>query len=79
LNEKQELELKKLYEEPILMKLGFSRNFPRKVLYMRKSALGIGLMTPKTIIDIMKLKLYVGNVRKIGNAQKALEIHHDFQ
>ena len=79
LNEKQELELRKLYEEPMLIKLGFSRNFPRKVLYMRKSALGIGLMAPKTIIDTMKLKLYIGNVRRIGNATQALDIHHDFQ
>ena len=79
LNEKQEIELKRLYEEPLLMKLGFSRNFPRKVLYMRKSAFGIGIMAPKTILDTMKLKLYIGNVRRNGNAGKAIEIHQDFR
>jgi len=58
---RQEKELKQLYEEPLLIKISFSRKFPRKVLYMRKIALGIGIMSLRTIIDTLKLKLFIGN------------------
>ena len=60
----QEKELKGMCEEPILMKLGLSKKFPRAVLFSRKSALGVGLMEPHTIIDVLKLKLFIGNMRK---------------
>ena len=39
--EQQENELKKIYESVILKKLGLSEKFPRKILYARKSALGL--------------------------------------
>ena len=64
LNSREEEELKRIYEEPLLIKLGLGRKFPRIVLYKRKSALGIGLMKPSTVIAILKLKSYIGNRRK---------------
>ena len=45
----------------ILRKLGLSEWFPRDVLYLRKTALGVGIIKPSTIIDILALKLYVGH------------------
>ena len=68
LNKKQEDELRRIYEQPMLIKLGLSRKYPRTALYSRKSALGIGLMKPNTIIAILKLKSYIGNKRRLGNA-----------
>ena len=79
LNVCQEKELKRLYEEPLLIKMGFSRKFPRKVLYMRKTALGIRIISPWIIIDTLKLKLFVGNKWKIGNACNSIEIQKDYQ
>ena len=79
LNPKEEVELKRIYEEPMLIKLGLSRKFPRVVLYMRKSALGIGLMAPSTIIAILKLKQYIGHSRKRGNAGKAIQMQEEYR
>jgi len=78
LTDNQEKELKKIYEEPLLIKLGFSRNFPRRVLYSRKSALGIGIMKPSTIINILKVKLYLGNKRKEGVANEAIKLQEEY-
>ena len=44
-----------------MQKLGLNRNFPETVLYTRHSALGLGLMNPKMILDMLKLKLYIKN------------------
>ena len=68
LNDEQEKELKRIYEEPMLMKLGLSKKFPRAALCSRKSTLGIGLMEPSTIVDVLKLKLFIGSMRKRGNS-----------
>ena len=76
---KQEKELRRIYEEPILIKLGLGRKFPRTALYSRKSVLGVGLMTPSTIIACLKLKLYVGNKRKLGNAEDSIAIQEAYQ
>ena len=77
LNDKQERELKRIYKEPILNKLGFSKKFPRNVLYARKSALGIGLMEPNTIIAMLKLKLYVGSKRGRGNSWESVKVQEE--
>ena len=77
LNEKQNDALKQIYEEPLLMKLGLSRKFPRKILYSRKSALGVGIMTPLTIIAMLKAKLYLGNVRAKGVTNEAVQLHEE--
>ena len=50
--------------EPVLLKkLGLSEKFPREILYARKSALGVGLLKPSTIITILTLKLYLEHMR----------------
>ena len=78
LTDNQEKELKKIYEEPLLIKLGLSRNFPRRVLYSRKSALGIGIMKPSTIINILNAKLYLGNKRMEGVANEAIKLQEEY-
>ena len=61
-----------MHEEPLLMKLGLSRKFSRDVLHGRKSALGVGDMTPNTIIAILKAKTCVGNIRRRGETNNAI-------
>ena len=78
LTDNQENELKKIYEEPLLVKLGLSRNFLRRVLYSRKSALGIGIMEPSTIINILKAKLYLGNKRMEGVANEVIKLQEEY-
>ena len=78
LSEKQEIALQQIYKEPLLVKLGLSRKFPRDVLYSRKSALGIGIMKPSTIIDTLKAKLYLGNVRRAGVAHSAIRLQEEY-
>ena len=34
-------------------------------------------MTPKTIIDILKAKLYIGNVRRRGETSRVIELHSE--
>ena len=72
LHTKEENELKRIYEAILLSKLRFRKKFPRTALYSRKSALGIGLMTPSTIIDILKLKIHVVNKQKKRNVVDAI-------
>jgi len=61
LNAKEENKLKQIYEESILIKIGFSKKFSRSNLYMRKSTLGLELMETRMIIDMLKLNLYIRN------------------
>lgn len=59
----------KTYEPVILKKRGPSKKFPRKALHARKSVLGVGLMKPSTMIEIIALILCIGHKRlgtKIG-------------
>jgi len=74
----QEKELKQIYKEPLLIKLGLSRNFPQSILYSRKSALGIEIMTPNIIIAILKAKLYLGNMRVGSNTTKAVSVQEEY-
>ena len=60
------------------MKLGLSKKFPRDVLYSRKSALGVGIIKPSTIIDTLKAKLYLGNVRRGGVTSNAIKLHEEY-
>lgn len=72
----QEKILKKICEPIILKKLGLSQNFPRTVLHSRKSALGVGLLVPRTIVDELSLKLHLGHRRaedRIGNMMQIIE------
>ena len=60
----QELKLIRIYKQMILWKLRLSKKFPRRILYVRKSVLGIGIMKPSTIVDTLALKLYISYKRQ---------------
>ena len=77
INKRQEKILKSIYESVILNKMGLSIKFPRKVLYARKSALGVGLMAPRTIMSILALKLYVSYQRGETRVSKMININED--
>ena len=77
LNLKQVNILKKIYEPVILRKMGLSEKFPRSVLYSRKSALGVGLMSPDTIISSLALKLYTGHNRYKSELSKIIRINEE--
>ena len=55
--------MKKIYELVILKKLRLSENFPQRILYARKMALRVRLIALRIIMDILALRLYVGNER----------------
>ena len=64
----------KIYEPVILRKLGLSIKFPSNILYARKSMLGVKLMSPSTIMDILALKLYIGYNRGESEVAKIIKI-----
>lgn len=58
LSQMEELELKRIHDTPILKKLGLSIKLPCEVMYMRKTALGLGLIEPNVVLTILTLKQY---------------------
>ena len=73
INPKQEEILMKLSEPVILKKIQLSVKFPREVLYARKSALGIGLMKPSTILAVLAAQLYFGYQRMKDDTSKMIQ------
>ena len=69
-NKKQCEELKKIFELPV-RKMGLGNNFPRKLLYVKKSALGIGLIEPKMVIDSLALNFHAGNKISKGELKRS--------
>ena len=63
LTAKEEIELRKLCEEPMLRKFGLSSNFPRDVMHVSKEMLGLGLFLPSTMTATQGLRLHLGNKR----------------
>ena len=76
-NEKQIKELKKNYEISMIRKLGLGDKFPRKLLHMQKKRLGVRLIEPNTVIDVLVLRLHVGNKTLQGAVSKTLEVHEE--
>jgi len=74
LNEKQLRILEKMYEVPILKKLGLGKKFPRHLLYVRKSALSIGLIRSKTVLAMTALQQYIRSYRLNNNIAKMINI-----
>ena len=66
-------ELKKIYEVPMLKKLHLAEKFPRKIMHVEKSVLGLGLMSLKTTLAIQNMKLCVGNTRAKTNVCDMIE------
>ena len=77
LNEKQFRELEKIYEGPMLKKINLSEKFPRTLMYVDKRACGLGLMRPKTTMDILKLKLHIGNGRLESNVNDVVKVNEE--
>ena len=72
-----ELVLRKLCEETILNKLGFSKKFLRNVQHVRRIVLGIGLIKLKTIFKILALKLCTGYQRANIRIVRLIQINED--
>ena len=62
-------------ELPIIRKLG--DKFPRKLSCVKKTSLGVGLITPQTAIDMLALKLWVGNKRLQGQVSNVTQAHKE--
>ena len=60
INDRQEKYLQSIYEITIFNKLRLSKKFLRQILYARRDMIGIGLICPKTVINILATKLYIG-------------------
>ena len=67
----------KISEIVLLVKLGLSEKFPRRIIYTRKSALGVGLLKPSTIVSFLALKLYLGHKRKSDRMSKIISINKE--
>ena len=74
IHEKEEQELRRLYEVPLLNKLGFSDTFLRDMMYVSKEILRLDLFLPKTMIAMHRLKLYLGNKRIKLNAARIINV-----
>jgi len=57
--------------------MNLSEKFPRSVLCSRKTALGIGLLSPSATIDVLALKLYLGNQRLNEKVAKMIQANED--
>ena len=55
------------------MRLG--DKFPRKLLHVKKSVLGIGLIEPETVMDWLAIKLHVENKRSKGDLTRVTNAH----
>ena len=55
--------LQKMYGKIIIKKLGVEENFLRGVLYSRRNTVGYGLVKAETVLAMISMKLYVGNIR----------------
>ena len=45
----------------MIRKVGLCNNFPRPLLCVQKSFLGVGSIEPNTSIDMIAMKLHIGN------------------
>ena len=63
LDNEQEYILQNIYEIPFLWNLQLSEKIPKEVLCIRQSALEIRLIKLSMAVDVLALKLYLGNKR----------------
>ena len=52
----------------MIRKLVLGDKFPRKLSCVRKLAFGTGIIDPTTAIDVLALKLHVGNKKEIKDS-----------
>ena len=60
LTNKQEEILRAIHEEMIAEKIGLGKKFPRRILCVQKTTIGVGLIKPSTAVKMQALKLYIG-------------------
>ena len=58
-------ESKLSHQLPIIRKLGLGNKIPWKLLYINKSALGVGAISQRSETDILDIKSYIGNRMKL--------------
>ena len=61
----------------MITKLGLGDNFPRKLLHLPKSRLGVGLIERNTVIEILAIRLHVGNIIFQGDVCKIVDLHEE--
>ena len=64
-------------ELPMMRKLGIGDKYPRKLLHVKKTSLGVGLTTPQTAIDSLAMKLWVGNKRLQEEVSNVMQVHEE--
>ena len=74
INEAHENEIIRMIKPVMLIKLGFSVNFPQDMMRILKEILGLGLFLPSTMIVIQVLRLYLGNKRIKSNASRMIAV-----
>ena len=80
LTDAQAKQLRRIYEGPLLKKLGYSEKFPRPLMYVDIRHMGLGFLTPRTIVDQLQLKLLVGHNRlKTQTNELLLDLHETLQ
>ena len=57
--------------------MGLGDNFPRKVLHVKKSALGLGLTEPQTTVDHLVIKSCTGNKRSKVKWTNMMSMHKE--
>ena len=77
LSEMEEDEMKRIHENTTLNKLWLSVKFPREAIYMRKTALGLGLLEPNTVVSILILKQYFGHMRIVSDASNVIKTNEE--
>ena len=73
----QEQILIKISKTVLLVKLGLSKKFPRRILYARQSALGVGLLKWPMIVLFLALKLYLRYIRKSNTISIIISINEE--
>ena len=76
--DKQNNELRKLYETLIARKLRLGAKFLRRILYTRRNTIEIRLVQPKTMIVMSILKQYIGNCRMMNRVFSMIKISKEW-
>ena len=56
----------------MIRKVGLGNNLPRKLSCVWKSSLGIGSIEPNTSMEILAIKLHIGNIKSQGEVSKVI-------
>ena len=65
-------ELRKACKIVMVKKLNLEATFPRRLLYARHTAIGVGLLQPHIIVAMATLKQYISNIRLMYNIEQMI-------